>query len=171
MFQVDVPVHILAGPVGQGQCFQIIVFGNEAAAITGEIGIVAQIQMGEAVVIQMDKLQLFEHGKVDLGEAVVKGLDEFQIGVGGKIHGCQVIAAAVDDFQCCAAGQFDGGHMIVFTKQCDQLVQTGYIQTADAVGFAVQITQGSILTNIQLGQLIIVAAELFKGVKYLDSFQ
>ena len=117
LFQIDVPIHILTGPVGQGQRFQIIVFGNEAAAITGEIGVVAQIQMLEAVVIQVDKLQLFERGKVDFGEAVVKGLDEFQIGVGGKIHGCQVVAAAVDDFQRGAAGQVDGGHMVMLAKK------------------------------------------------------
>ena len=117
LFQIDIPIHILTGLVGQGQRFQIIVFGNEAAAITGEIGVVAQIQMLEAVVIQVDKLQLFERGKVDFGEAVVKGLDEFQIGVGGKIHGCQVVAAAVDDFQRGAAGQVDGGHMVMLAKK------------------------------------------------------
>ena len=171
LLQIDVPVYHLAGPVREDQRVQPVVPGHEARADAGEIGVVAHVQMGQAVVIQMDKLQIGQHGKIHFRQLVIKGFDELQAGVGGKVHRLQIVAAAIDDLQRCAAGQVEGGHVVVFTVEGQQLVQAGHVQAVDAVIVALQIAQGAVLLHVQRFQGIVLAVEGLQRGEYLNALQ
>ena len=147
----------------------MIVGGHKAVA--RQRGIAAHVQGGELVVVDVQKLQLFEHGAVKTGEAVVEGLNEHQFRIAAHVQLFQGIVTAVKLHQLRVAGKVQAGEPVALAIQVHQFRAAGDVQMFQNVGGAAQRAQPGVLPQVQAGEPVVVHVQLFQRGEMTDAGQ
>ena len=162
-------LHRKVRNIGQGQAVQRVVGRYKAVALQHRV--VAHIQLGQPVVVDVQKPQLFQHRGVKLGQLVVKGLNKHQLQVMAHVQRRQEVVPAVQLLQLRVAGQIQRGQLVALTVQVDEFSAAGHIQRREEVGGAVQIPQPGIGPHIQRRQPVVAHIQRFQRGKVLNTGQ
>ena len=162
-------VHCEVRDVGQDQSVQMVVGRHEAAVLQRRVA--AHVQGGELVVVDVQELQLFQHGAVKAGEAVVEGLDEHQLQVAAHVQLGEGVVAAVELHQLRVAGKVQLGEPVALAVQVHQFRAAGHVQLFQGVGGAVQRGQPGVFAHIQAGEPVVVHVQPFQRGEMADAGQ
>lgn len=147
----------------------MVVGGNKPVALQRRVA--AHVQGGEPVEVDVQELELFQHGTVKFLQPIVEGLDKGKFRIVAHIQRLQIIVPAIQLHQRRVAGQIQCLQPVVLAVQFHQLRAAGHVQAGESVVGAVQKAQSGIAAHVQAGERVVLHRERLQGGKVLDARQ